>query len=78
MCDFILFVDAPDEIRRERAQSRGWSDDEFVHREGAQWPVANKRTHATHVVSNSGSESKLRESIRNFWAENIAPDPAIR
>jgi dephospho-CoA kinase len=73
LCDFILFVDAPVELRLERAKSRGWSKSEFERREAAQWPIAKKLSHATNILTNSGSADDLRSALRNFWTENIGP-----
>jgi dephospho-CoA kinase len=73
LCDFVLFVDVPVEKRLERAKTRGWTDAEFTRRESAQWPVDEKRRHATHVVPNFGTEAELRAAVRNFWTENIGP-----
>jgi dephospho-CoA kinase len=73
LCDYILFIEAPVETRRDRAKGRGWSDAEFSQREAAQWTTAEKRRHATHVLSNSCSSAELREAVGNFWAENIGP-----
>ncbi len=73
LCDFILFVDVPPEKRLERAKSRGWSDAEFTRREAAQWPTAEKRRYATQILLNTGTQAELRNAVRNFWTENIAP-----
>jgi dephospho-CoA kinase len=72
LCDFILFVDVPRDARQQRAQTRGWTEAEFARREAAQWPIEEKRRHATHIIPNFGTETELRTAVRNFWAENIA------
>jgi dephospho-CoA kinase len=76
ICDLILFVDVPDEVRRERGRSRGWTDVDFARREASQWPISKKRCHATNVIPNAGSEDELRTAVRKFWAENIAEGSA--
>jgi dephospho-CoA kinase len=74
MCDIVLFVDAPREIRRERARQRGWSEAEFVRREAAQWPVEDKRRAADVMLANEGSEAELRQAVEEFWKRHIAPE----
>ncbi len=73
MCDVILLVDAPREVRLDRARQRGWSDDQFARREAAQWPVDRKRPHAGAVVLNGGTEDQLREAVRDFWRRHVEP-----
>lgn len=71
MCDHILMIDSPREARFERARSRGWSETEFHRREAAQWPVDEKRRHATLIIPNTGSEADLRAAVQSFWRKNI-------
>lgn len=51
-CDAIVFVDAPEAIRRERVAARGWSSDELARREASQWPLQKKRAAADFVLEN--------------------------
>jgi dephospho-CoA kinase len=67
-CDSIVFVDAPEAVRLERARQRGWSQEQFLARETAQWPVALKRGKSTVVIDNSGSVSQTVEQIQEFWS----------
>ena len=53
LCDFILFVDVPVETRLERARTVVGPTPNSPDREAAQWPIAEKRRHATHVLPNS-------------------------
>jgi dephospho-CoA kinase len=71
MCDVILFVDTPREIRLARAQSRGWSEAEFDRREAAQWTVEEKRRLADVVVPNSGSAADLQKIARHIWSQHV-------
>lgn len=55
LCDSVVFVDAPRETRLQRvAQTRGWSEEEFLEREASQLPLDDKRTTADHTIDNSG------------------------
>lgn len=73
LCDIILMIDSPREMRLERAAKRGWTAAEFDDRESAQWPPEEKRRHADIVVPNRGTADDLRTAIAEFWARNIAP-----
>ncbi len=73
LCDTILIVDAPRELRLERAKSRGWTEAEFNRREAAQWPAEEKRRHANYFISNTGTEAELRTAVRNLWPQCLSP-----
>jgi dephospho-CoA kinase len=73
MCDVVLFVDTPRDVRLERARKRGWSEADFAWREAAQWPVEEKKRHADAVISNAGTEAELREAVDEFWKRFVAP-----
>lgn len=68
MCDIILFVDCPVELRRERALARNWDETDFQNREAAQMAVDSKRQHATHVVDGA-DESNMRKQLQVIWEE---------
>ncbi len=71
MCDAVLFVDAPEVLRRKRAAERGWSDAEFSRREAAQLEVSEKRRRADAVIDNSGSLEATREQVERVWNQCI-------
>jgi dephospho-CoA kinase len=71
MCDLVLFVDAPREVRLERARGRGWSETDFSWREAAQWPVEEKRRRADVTISNGGSLEELRQRVLQFWDQHV-------
>jgi dephospho-CoA kinase len=72
MCDILLMVDVPREIRLKRALSRGWTEEEFNRREAAQWPVDDKRREAHFMIANDGSEAELRQAVQEFWDTHVA------
>jgi dephospho-CoA kinase len=64
VCDKIVFVDTPEDVRLERLQrTRGWDAEEVKRREQAQMPLAEKRRHAHAVVDNSGGRERLAAQI---------------
>ena len=72
-CDLLVFVDTPPEARLRFAQQRGWDADELESREMAQADLHDKRQHANISFTNSGSLGELREKVREFWQQQIAP-----
>ena len=74
ICSDILFVDCPVETRLARALHRGWTKQQFLEREAAQWPIERKRCASTVQIDNSGqidnrgkSRTQLIEAIRRLW-----------
>ena len=66
-CGRLMFVDAPRELRLQRALARGWSEKEFAVREGAQEWLASKRGRADVVVDNSGPPEQTRDQVQRLW-----------
>jgi len=67
LCDTILFVDAPADVRAARAEARGWSALELAAREAAQWPLECKRGRADVVIDNSGPAARTVAQVERFW-----------
>jgi dephospho-CoA kinase len=63
-CDEIWFIEAPDDVRRQRAIDRGWSEQQWREREAAQWHVDKKREHADVFIDNSGPRDETAEQVR--------------
>jgi dephospho-CoA kinase len=76
MCDVVLFIDAPRQLRLERAERRGWSAAEFARREAAQWPIDDKRRKADFTIKNDGTEMELQAAIRRFWDRHVGKGSA--
>ncbi len=75
-CDAVLFVDAPEAVRRERVRrDRGWSAARFSVREGAQLPLAQKRARSTAIIANDEDGEPalavLRIAVQNFLSKTI-------
>jgi dephospho-CoA kinase len=67
LCDKIIFVDAPRDVRLERAVRRGWSAEQFAAREAAQLPPEEKRQRSHIVIRNVRTLESLREVVRLTW-----------
>lgn len=74
MCDLVVFVDAPHDLRRSRALGRGWREEDFAAREGAQESLDRKRARADVVIDNSGSAEATRQQVARVWREALARD----
>ncbi len=69
LCDVILFVDTPLEVRQERAIARGWSRAHFDSREQSQLLLDEKRKASTHFIDGTADEQKLRGVVERLLAE---------
>ena len=67
LCDRIVFVDAPRDVRLARARQRGWSEEHFDAREAAQLPVEAKRQFADTIIDNSGELANTARQVEHFW-----------
>jgi dephospho-CoA kinase len=74
LCDIIVMIDSPRELRLGRAAMRGWTAADFDEREAAQWPPDEKRRHADVVIPNFGTADDLRHAIHGFWHREISPN----
>jgi dephospho-CoA kinase len=61
--DKVVFVEAPEAARRERARQRGWADAELDRREKLQWPLARKKAESDAVISNGGPLESLEVQV---------------
>jgi dephospho-CoA kinase len=64
LCDFIVFVDTPEEQRAARACERhGWDLSHWQAREKMQMPIASKKSLADAIVYNDSSLSALCNQV---------------
>jgi dephospho-CoA kinase len=67
ICSVVVFVEASDSVRRERALARGWTREEFEAREAAQESLEVKRRRADFVIDNSANAGYTQEQIERLW-----------
>jgi len=72
-CDLRLFVDAPEAVREQRAQERGWEPGERAKRESRQVSVEAKRAAADAIIRNGFDWATAAADVETFWAEHVAP-----
>jgi dephospho-CoA kinase len=64
VCDRLVYVDAPRELRLERlAAQRGWNAEGVAAREKAQMSLLEKRKCADEVLENAGSTERLADQV---------------
>ena len=69
LCDVVVFVSAPRELRARRTRARGWGPGELRRRERFQFPVAYKKKKAHYVIDNAGTKSRTEEQTRKICDE---------
>ena len=63
-CDAVWFVDASEDLRRNRVRiNRDWDDDELARREANQLSIEEKRRRSDVVLENDGSLDQLRAKV---------------
>lgn len=67
--DVMIVVDAPRDLRRSRAVSRGLTPEEFDRREGRMISPEEKRRRANYIVENGGDEAELSRNVSRLWEE---------
>jgi dephospho-CoA kinase len=71
VCDRLVYVDAPREVRLRRlAEQRGWSAEEVAARENVQMPLAEKRQRADFVIDSSGPPEQVAaqvDRLQRLW-----------
>jgi dephospho-CoA kinase len=67
LCDKLVFVSAPDRLRRQRALARGWTDEDLAAREARQQSLDAKRRHADTVIDNSASLESTYAQVDAIW-----------
>ncbi len=73
MCTHLVFVRAPDELRRQRAcEARGWNDATWTQREKSQISLDMKANRCDDTIDNSSTVSCLREQVR-LLLDQIVP-----
>jgi dephospho-CoA kinase len=76
LCDKILYIDAPRDLRLERAVSRGWSTEQFAAREAAQMPLVEKATRSHIVIRNARTLENIRDVLRLTWRHRLIESDA--
>lgn len=76
-CDVVVFVDAPLEVRRQRAAARGWDERELTRRENSQMPLDKKRALADDIVLNTADADFVRRQVRNLLSRVLTSQRSL-
>ena len=69
--DFIITVEADDEIRKQRLSQRGMTLSEIERRMASQATSAERRAIADAVIENNGDQDQLLRACENLWEDEI-------
>ena len=73
LCDRVIFVDAPADVRARRVRrSRGWGPEELARREKKQWSLHLKRRRASDIVTNGSGIDALAAQVRAVFSQIIS------
>lgn len=73
LCDHVIFVKVPLDIRLRRVQeSRGWSAEELNKREKSQFSLDKKELLADYIVDNSGEVSNTLRQVHEIFSQILA------
>lgn len=73
LCDAVVFVDTPRDVRVRRVQqSRGWSEDQLEERENLQFSLDKKREISQYVISNTADADNARGQVRDTLSRILA------
>jgi dephospho-CoA kinase len=73
LCDRVICVDAPRDVRLARLQAtRGWTEADLARREAAQCPTERKRDRSSHVLHNAGTPAELEAALDRLLAGPLA------
>jgi len=67
LCDYLVLIDVPNEMRMARALKRGWTEEDFAAREAAQESLDCKRPRADLIIDNSGSAEHTQAQVQRLW-----------
>jgi len=71
LCDHLVFVECPLEVRRARAIARGWDPDELDRREAHQRPVELKRQCADVIIEGDKPLETTLQQVQQLWQETL-------
>jgi len=72
-CDCVIFVDADEDVRRERVcRKRGWTREHLVALEKTQKPLDFKRANADYRVVNNSDINALRRQLEDVFHRILA------
>lgn len=77
LCDAVVMIDVPEEVRLKRVRARGWSPEEFRRREASQLSIEQKRKRADVVIDNSTDLTSAAHTLTN-WIQSTFDSPCLQ
>jgi dephospho-CoA kinase len=72
LCTVMVYIGAPEEVRRVRAiEARGWDSSEVIRREALQFSLKAKQDCADYIVDNSTSPELTFEQVRTILSRIV-------
>ena len=71
LCDHLVFVECPLEVRRARSIARGWDRGELDRREALQRPVELKRQCADFIIEGHKPLETTLQQVTQLWQETL-------
>ena len=69
----LVFVEADEASRSNRAQKRGWQTGELERRQARQLDLSEKHRRADVVIHNNGTLNHLESQVEEIWQTHIKP-----
>ena len=76
--DELVFVEVPDDLRRERARARGWAEGEMERRERLQIPLEEKKKACGETVWNGGTVEEMDHLVAGIAARMEKKNAPVR
>ncbi len=67
-CDHVIFVDAPQELIKQRLAAQSFAPAEIEARQNAQMSMQEKAARSDLIIDNSGDFQKTRRCVEAVWS----------
>jgi dephospho-CoA kinase len=67
VCDAIVYLDVPEQLRLQRVKQRGWTEAQFREREASQLPLHEKEQHADITIDNGGDLQTATKKLADWF-----------
>jgi len=67
LCDELVFIDCPREVRIARVAARGWGAGEIDRRESHQQPLDLKRQRSRHIIDGNAPLETTFQQVQQLW-----------
>jgi dephospho-CoA kinase len=69
ICNKTVTVDAPAGEILERLREKGYTEEQILDRQAAQWPAEEKKKRADFVINNAGSLTQTKREVEKIWKD---------